>query len=35
MRQTWIDNAKGIAILLVIVGHVSGKLEGLWNFSFV
>lgn len=35
MRQKWIDNAKGIAILLVIIGHVSGNLEGLWNFKFV
>ena len=28
MREKWIDNAKGIAILLVIMGHVSGGLEG-------
>lgn len=25
-REIWIDNAKGIAILLVIIGHVSGDL---------
>ena len=35
MRETWIDNAKGIAILLVIIGHVSGGLKGLWDFNFV
>ena len=35
MREKWIDTAKGIAILLVIIGHVSGGLEGIWNFSFV
>lgn len=34
-REKWIDNAKGIAILLVILGHVSGQLTGLWNFKFV
>ena len=25
-REKWIDNAKGIAILAVIVGHCSGGL---------
>ncbi|MEX2785450.1 acyltransferase family protein [Streptococcus sp. H49] len=35
MREKWIDTAKGIAILLVIIGHVSAGLEGIWNFSFV
>lgn len=35
MREKWIDNAKGIAILLVILGHVSTDLTGIWNFSFV
>ena len=35
MREKWIDNAKGIAILLVILGHVSGELKGVWNFQFV
>lgn len=35
MREKWIDNAKGIAIFLVIIGHVSTNLEGLWNFKFV
>ncbi len=34
-RLKWIDNAKGIAMLLVITGHVSGELEGIWNFDFV
>lgn len=33
-RQKWIDNAKGIAILLVIIGHVSGGLSGI-SFQFV
>lgn len=35
MREKWVDNAKGIAILLVIIGHVSGGLEGMWDFKFV
>lgn len=34
-RLTWIDNAKGISILLVIIGHVSGGLTGIWDFNFV
>lgn len=34
-REIWIDNAKGIAILLIIIGHVSGDLTGLWSFQFV
>ncbi|MBQ6362196.1 MAG: acyltransferase family protein [Lachnospiraceae bacterium] len=34
-REKWIDNAKGIAMLLVILGHVSGQLTGRWNFQFV
>lgn len=35
MREKWIDNAKGIAILLVILGHVSGGLTGWLNFRWV
>ena len=35
MREKWIDRAKGIAMLLVIIGHVSGDLEGVWDFKFV
>lgn len=35
MREKWIDNAKGIAILLVILGHVSGRLTGWLNFHWV
>lgn len=35
IRKKWIDNAKGIAMLCVIVGHVSGGLEKPWNFQFV
>lgn len=35
MRLKWIDNAKGIAMLCVIVGHVSGGLEKPWSFQFV
>ena len=35
MREKWIDNAKGIAILLVILGHASFGLKGFWNFDFV
>ena len=35
MRIQWIDNAKGIAIFLVILGHVSGDLTGIWDFGFV
>lgn len=34
-REKWIDIAKGISILLVIIGHVSGGLTGIWNFRFV
>lgn len=34
-REKWIDNAKGISILLVIIGHVSGGLSGIWKFDFV
>lgn len=34
-REKWIDNAKGISILLVIIGHVSGDLSGIWKFDFV
>lgn len=34
-RIKWIDRAKGIAILLVILGHVSGSLEGSLNFKWV
>lgn len=35
MRKKWIDSAKGIAILLVIIGHTSNNLKGFWNFKFV
>lgn len=35
MREKWIDNAKGVAILLVIIGHCSGGLAGLWDLGFV
>lgn len=34
-REKWIDNAKGIAILLVIVGHVYSGLQGFIDFNFV
>lgn len=34
-RIKWIDSAKGISILLVIIGHVGGGLEGVWNFDWV
>ena len=34
-RDVWIDNAKGIAMLLIIIGHVSGDLTGLLSFQFV
>ena len=34
-REKWIDNAKGISMLCVILGHVSGGLKGSWNFQFV
>lgn len=35
MREKWIDNAKGIAMLLVIIGHVSGGLTGIMKFNWV
>ena len=34
-RIEWIDNAKGIAILLVIIGHIGLWIQGRWNFRFV
>ena len=34
-REKWIDTAKGIAILLVIIGHSSNDLVGIWDFRFV
>ena len=34
-REKWIDNAKGLAMLMVIIGHLSGDLTGIWDFSFV
>lgn len=34
-RITWIDTAKGIAMLLVIVGHTTFDLTGKWSTSFV
>lgn len=34
-REKWIDNAKGLAMLLVILGHVSGGLTGVIRFDFV
>lgn len=35
MREKWIDRAKGIAMLLVIIGHTYSGLTGIWNFSWV
>lgn len=35
MREKWIDNAKGLAMLMVIVGHVSGELTGWLQFNWV
>ena len=35
MRETWIDNAKGIAILLIIIGHTGVGLKGLVNVIWV
>lgn len=34
-REKWVDSAKAIAIILVILGHVSGDLTGWFNFKFV
>lgn len=34
-RENWIDVAKGIAMLLIIIGHVSGNMTGWWNFKWV
>lgn len=34
-RIAWIDNAKGIAILLVIIGHTTSNLTGFFSTSFV
>ena len=35
MRETWIDNAKGIAILLIIIGHTGLGLTGFVNMLWV
>jgi len=35
VREKWIDNAKGIAIILVILGHVGGGLDDIFSFKFV
>ena len=35
IREKWIDNAKGIAMLLVILAHTSNSLTGIWNFHFL
>lgn len=35
MREKWIDNAKGIAIILVIIGHVSNGFKPPISFKFV
>ena len=34
-REYWIDHAKAIALILVILGHVSSGLNGWFNFKFV
>lgn len=35
-RQKWIDNAKGIALICVIIGHINaGKIGEYLDFSFV
>ena len=34
-RENWIDVAKGLAMLMIIVGHVGGNLEGRWTFDWV
>ncbi len=34
-RENWIDVAKGIGMLMIIVGHVSTSLEGRWTFDWV
>ena len=35
VREKWIDHAKAIAMILIILGHVSGGLSGWFNFKFV
>lgn len=34
-RKIWIDNAKAIGIILIILGHVGSHLTGWFNFEFV
>ncbi len=34
-RELWIDNAKAIAMILIILGHTSDELTGLIRFDFV
>lgn len=35
IREKWIDHAKAIAMILIILGHVSNGLNGWFRFSFV
>ena len=34
-RENWIDVAKCIAMILIILGHVSSELQGWWHFRWV
>ena len=34
-REVWIDHAKAIAMILIILGHISSGLSGWFNFKFV
>lgn len=34
-REAWIDHAKAIALILVILGHATSDLNGWFNFKFV
>ncbi|MBR2695972.1 MAG: acyltransferase family protein [Parasporobacterium sp.] len=34
-REHWIDTAKAIAMICIILGHTGAKLEGWFNFEFV
>ena len=35
MRVKWIDNAKGIAMICIIIGHIGGGTFGKVDLSFV
>ena len=35
MRQQWIDRAKGVAMLMVVLGHTYGKAHFVYGIHLV